>query len=110
MADLAGELDVTPRNVTALVDGLEAEGLVRRVPHATDRRVTLVELTCNREKVASQFASYQSSIGGLFADLGDEDQLTLLRLLAALRARMRQDDRHPSAGEASTTDTEIPRG
>src|SRR5450830_1968788 len=39
MADLAEELTVTPRNVTALVDALEADALVRRIPHSTDRRV-----------------------------------------------------------------------
>lgn len=88
MADLADELDVTPRNVTALVDGLEAEGLVRRTPHASDRRVTLVELTCNRDGVAAQFAAYQSSIEELFSDLSQQDRRTLLRLLKALRARM----------------------
>jgi DNA-binding MarR family transcriptional regulator len=92
MADLAGELDVTPRNVTALVDGLEAEGLVRRVPHATDRRVTLVELTCNRDRVADQFATYQGSIGSLFADLDDAQRAALVRLLSALRTKMRADD------------------
>ncbi|MGD0018975.1 MAG: MarR family transcriptional regulator [Candidatus Limnocylindrales bacterium] len=93
MADLAEELTVTPRNVTALVDGLEAEGLVRRVPHSTDRRVTLVELTCNSERVAAQFGAYQASIAGLFAGLGAEDQRTLLRLLTTLHDRM-----HAEAG------------
>ena len=88
MADLADELTVTPRNVTALVDGLEAEGLVRRVPHSTDRRVTLVELTCSRERVAAQFRTYQGSIERLFDVLTVEDQLTLSRLLATLSTRM----------------------
>src|SRR5690349_8214351 len=45
MSDLSDALDVTPRNVTALVDGLEGEGLVRRKAHPTDRRKTLIELT-----------------------------------------------------------------
>src|ERR1700674_3672138 len=45
MADLASGLDVTPRNVTTLVDGLERDGLVRRRPHPTDRRATVIELT-----------------------------------------------------------------
>ncbi len=88
MADLADQLTVTPRNVTALVDGLEAEGLVRRVPHPTDRRVTLVELTCNRDRVAAQFLAYQASIAGLFDALTAEDQRTLLRLLTTLHGRM----------------------
>ena len=88
MADLADELAVTPRNVTALVDGLEAEGLVRRVPHSTDRRVTLVELTCSREGVAAQFGAYQASIAGLFAALTPDEQRLLLRLLTTLHDRM----------------------
>jgi DNA-binding MarR family transcriptional regulator len=86
MADLADALAVTPRNVTALVDGLEAEGLIRRVPHSTDRRVTLVELTCSSDRVESQFRAFQDSIGGLFADLDEDDRRTLLRLLTTLRS------------------------
>jgi DNA-binding MarR family transcriptional regulator len=88
MADLAEALAVTPRNVTALVDGLEAESMVRRVPHSTDRRVTLVELTCDADRVAAQFATYQASIAGLFADMTETDRATLLRLLETLRTRM----------------------
>src|SRR5579885_2081359 len=38
MHDLSDRLGVTPRNVTALVDGLEADGLVERRPHPSDRR------------------------------------------------------------------------
>jgi DNA-binding MarR family transcriptional regulator len=91
MADLADELTVTPRNVTALVDGLEADGLVRRVPHATDRRVTMVELTCSSDRVASQFAAYQASVEGLFAGLDDADLETFRRLIATLGDRMHAD-------------------
>lgn len=100
MADLADALAVTPRNVTALVDGLEGDGLVRRVPHSTDRRVTLVELTCNRQRVAAQFETYQGSIERLFDVLTVEDQHTLLRLLGTLHDRM-----HAEAG-CSTDSTE----
>lgn len=42
---LAARLQVTPRNVTGLLDALEAEGLVARAAHPTDRRATLVSLT-----------------------------------------------------------------
>jgi DNA-binding MarR family transcriptional regulator len=88
MADLAETLAVTPRNVTALVDGLESDGLVRRIPHSTDRRVTLVELTCNSERVAEQFGAYQASIASLFSWLDEDDQRTLLRLAISLHDRM----------------------
>jgi len=42
---LAQLCDVTPRNITGLVDALEKSGHVRRTPHPTDRRAVLVELT-----------------------------------------------------------------
>lgn len=45
MADLAERLEVVPRAVTTLVDGLEASGKVRRVPDPTNRRVIRIELT-----------------------------------------------------------------
>lgn len=45
MADLAERLEVVPRAVTTLVDALEANGAVRRVPDPANRRVVRVELT-----------------------------------------------------------------
>jgi DNA-binding MarR family transcriptional regulator len=91
MADLADALAVTPRNVTALVDGLEAEGLIRRVPHATDRRVTMVELSCSSVSVESQYRAFQDSVGALFAKLSADDRRTLHRILTALRDQMNSE-------------------
>ena len=45
MGELATGLGVTPRRVTVLVEALEADGLVERRPHPTDRRSTLVAIT-----------------------------------------------------------------
>jgi DNA-binding MarR family transcriptional regulator len=42
---LAADLHVTPRTITALVDGLVATGFVSREPHPSDRRTTLVTFT-----------------------------------------------------------------
>ncbi|TNM50270.1 MarR family transcriptional regulator [Nocardioides albidus] len=42
---LATALDVTPRNITGLVDGLVASGHVTREQHPADRRATLVTPT-----------------------------------------------------------------
>ncbi len=42
---LADLLEVSPRNVTGLIDGLSGDGYVGRRPHPTDRRATLVTLT-----------------------------------------------------------------
>jgi DNA-binding MarR family transcriptional regulator len=45
LGDLAEDLDTTPRNVTGLVDHLERDGLVERVPDAEDRRSVRATLT-----------------------------------------------------------------
>ncbi len=51
---LATALDVTPRNITGLVDGLVASGHVTREPHPTDRRATLVTATELGSRTISQ--------------------------------------------------------
>jgi len=45
LSQLAAQLSFVKSNVTQLVDRLEAEHLVRRVPDPDDRRSILVELT-----------------------------------------------------------------
>lgn len=45
MAAIAEALNTTPRNVTGLVDHLERDGLVERVPDPADRRSVLARLT-----------------------------------------------------------------
>lgn len=53
---LAQALRVTPRNVTGLVTGLEAGGLVERVPHPTDGRALVVQLTDAGARAAAALA------------------------------------------------------
>lgn len=45
IGDLARAAGVSSRNVTGLVDTLERDGLVRRVPDPNDRRSVLAEIT-----------------------------------------------------------------
>ncbi|MEB3368337.1 MarR family winged helix-turn-helix transcriptional regulator [Saccharopolyspora mangrovi] len=45
MRVMGDRLQLHPTSVTNIVDRLEQDGLVRRVPHPTDRRTTLVEIT-----------------------------------------------------------------
>src|SRR5256885_10520074 len=52
LGDLADELDSTPRNITGLVDHLERDGLVERVPDPQDRRSVRARLTASgRERI-----------------------------------------------------------
>src|ERR671925_67811 len=50
--ELAQALRVSPRNVTGLIDGLQATGFVTRSAHPSDRRATLVSLTEHGQTVA----------------------------------------------------------
>ena len=85
MTALSEWLAVTPRNVTVLVDGLESEGLVRRVPHPEDRRATIVELTDEGEAViTAAHAQHTVRAVALFESLDEEDQATLLVLIRRL--------------------------
>jgi DNA-binding MarR family transcriptional regulator len=91
MSGLGDELGVTPRNVTTLVDGLEAEGLVRRVAHPTDRRATVVEITPQGAEMASGlFASYTEKIAELFRDLPEGDRRDLVRIMEELLGALRR--------------------
>ncbi|TMF89523.1 MAG: MarR family transcriptional regulator [Chloroflexi bacterium] len=45
LGQLAKGLDLSPRTVTSLADVLERDGLIRRMPHATDRRAVLARIT-----------------------------------------------------------------
>jgi len=52
MGELAAALGIDRPNATTLVDQLEADGLVRRKPHPTDRRAKLVEATAKGQRLA----------------------------------------------------------
>lgn len=91
MCDLSDELGVTPRNVTTLVDGLEEEGLVRRVPHPSDRRATVIELTPPGFAIADQMLGpFHEQITGLFRELSERDRRELVRLMESLLDGLRR--------------------
>ena len=69
--------------VTNLVDRLEADGLVRRVPHARDRRTTLAEITSQGRKVvipATRQIAAQLRLG-----ISDEQAEEVFALIQKLR-------------------------
>lgn len=69
---LAAALDVTPRNVTGLVDGLVASGHVTREPHPSDRRAILVTPTAQgRRAIADLRSSHADLARQLFGDVPD---------------------------------------
>jgi DNA-binding MarR family transcriptional regulator len=90
MSELSEELGVTARNVTALVDALEEEGLVRRVPHATDRRATVIELTPAGARHGRQMhaGQHMDAIAELFRGLSQTEQQQLLEVITKLQGML----------------------
>jgi DNA-binding MarR family transcriptional regulator len=66
--ELSQLLGVTPRNVTAIVDALEAAGLVSREPHPRDRRATLVTLTESGQGTAAALDADREALAALLFD------------------------------------------
>jgi DNA-binding MarR family transcriptional regulator len=87
MRELSDLLQISPRTVTDLVDGLEGRGLVARGPHPTDRRVTLLALTsAGRRCLAPARAAAEASGAAAIADLSSAEQATLRDLLRRVAA------------------------
>lgn len=85
MADLAERLEVVPRAVTSLVDGLEAVGRVRRVPDPANRRVTRIELTdTGRATLRALRHARRAAAEDVLAPLTKEQRETFAGLLSTL--------------------------
>jgi len=96
--ELSQALQCTPRNVTGLVDALQADGFVTRGPHPTDRRATLVELTERGSAAAVSWQTeYQKLVTRLFADLAAADLACFAAALDRVLDRLRDGDSAPSA-------------
>ncbi len=95
---LADALRVSPRNITGLVDGLEASGLVVRRPHPTDRRATLVGFTDDGARLAAEMARGQVELAtGLFGPL-TESEVGAVQHAARRRHRSAQGDDRGGGG------------
>jgi DNA-binding MarR family transcriptional regulator len=93
MGDLSQRLGVTARNVTALVDGLEREGLIVRRPDPADRRAILLDLTYEGQAYIADIRSMQATIGEkLFAPLNTVERCHLFELLRRLVHGVRSPD------------------
>jgi DNA-binding MarR family transcriptional regulator len=90
LGELAQALGVTPRNVTGLVDTLERDGLVRRVPDPADRRsVRAVATTEGLAWLDAFRAPTRAAMTAVFAGFSpaEADQLRdlCLRLVQGVR-------------------------
>jgi DNA-binding MarR family transcriptional regulator len=87
IAAIGNRLGLSPSTMTGLVDRLEAQGYVKRRPHPSDRRVTLLAL---RRKGNDAFDReldwYRYLVDEIFGSLGEDARQVVLRALLALRS------------------------
>jgi DNA-binding MarR family transcriptional regulator len=90
---LAGRLHVSPRNVTGLIDHLERDRLVERVPDPADRRSVLALLTdLGRERVDAMGGETFRQQQGLLAGFTEEELLQLRHLCLKLASNMQETE------------------
>ena len=110
LSQLGKQLQIHQTSITSLVDRLEKQGLIERVPHPTDRRSTLARITPAGRVLTGKAINLLNS--ELFRDLGlpgDEARL-LIGLLMKMR-RSWNDIQNPEGWEPFETglDSSPPR-
>ena len=89
LGDLAESLDVSPRNITGLVDHLERDALVERFPDPEDRRAIRVRLTqAAKQKLSEIKREMGSPRYGVVAGFTEEELKQLRHLLLKLVQNM----------------------
>jgi DNA-binding MarR family transcriptional regulator len=101
MGDLARRLGVTARALTPITDGLESEGLIRRVTDVADRRAFRLELTDAGGTVATDLAELQADISRrIFAGLSREQRAQLAELLTTFVTSLDDSEHHDDWADA----------
>lgn len=85
MRVMGERLQLHPTSVTNIVDRLQADGLVRRIPHPTDRRATLVEITQAGSTLQEDATKSVTEIDFGLSGLSPEQESQLTELLAKVR-------------------------
>jgi DNA-binding MarR family transcriptional regulator len=85
LGKIGERLQVHRTSVTNIIDKLEADGLVRRIPHADDRRATLAEITAAGREVAKRGTEALNGASFGIGALPSEDLEQLTTILRALR-------------------------
>lgn len=90
MTDLSRMLLVSNGNTTAVVDRLEADGLVRRSASDSDRRSVHVVLTdAGISRFEGLAAEHEQAVARAFAGLSDTDLETLTEILKRILPKAR---------------------
>ena len=86
MSDIVQGMNVSPTNITKLVDSLVADGLVRRAGHEQDKRRTWAELTEKGEALLLECIPLVGQhIKRLWGCLEESEKTVLVHLLTKMR-------------------------
>jgi DNA-binding MarR family transcriptional regulator len=99
MSDLANALFCDSSNVTGIVDRLEERGLVRRKSSKKDRRVKLLILTDEGERVRTEITKRMAQPPPPIASLSEKDQRALRDIL---KRAVESISEEPEADEPAT--------
>lgn len=82
---LGARISLTSGSATAAIDRLEKKGLVRRAPHATDRRTRIVHLTeKGKTLIVTAFREHEADMEAVTSCLSAPEKATLASLLKKL--------------------------
>ena len=85
MKDVAAKVGVTTGTLTTAVDRLEEKRLLRRIPHQTDRRSYLIELTDEGQKVFDEHHSHHLELTRtMLAALTEEERIAFQKIIGTL--------------------------
>ena len=88
---LAASLEVSPRNITGLVDALEERGYVTRSPHPRDRRAIIVSLSESARSMMRRMQREHAELTDeLLGAVAPADRAALERGIDAIAARLRE--------------------
>jgi MarR family 2-MHQ and catechol resistance regulon transcriptional repressor len=91
LGELCQKQLVSGGNMTVVVDNLERDGLVQRIPSPNDRRVIVVRLTAKGKKLFDKiFPQHARYVTELVSVLTDEDQDRLAALLKKLGLALKE--------------------
>jgi len=85
LGKMGQRLMIHPTSVTNIIDRLEAQQLVRRIPHPTDGRTTLAEITDEGRRLAEQATRAVNGVAFGLGALSDQDLRHLMRIIRKLR-------------------------
>jgi DNA-binding MarR family transcriptional regulator len=85
MGKMGERLMIHPTSVTNIVDRLEAQGFVRRLPHDRDRRTTLVEITDEGDRIKDRATKEIVALAFGLDSLSERELDQLTNLIRKLR-------------------------